>query len=293
MKDSKNTRRTTLGIAAGIAAVGLLATAGGAQASGWITGSQIKTGTVTGSNIMNGTITGLDIADRTLGLVDLSPAARASLHGQTGARGTTGTTGTTGAKGTTGAAGVAGTTGVIGVTGAAGTTGAQGTTGVKGENGKDGKDAPAATYGVGNINVSRGGAAASTWQQLSTDLGSPVGDTVSGTFRFTCSEAKAPCAVSVSAYATTSGVMVYPRVLITKDSIDTGAPLGTCEYGDGSDNNGAVTALSNAAVAVPLGIGGSLDCGSAQAYPANGVASTIEVPAGYYNVTSTLHFFKS
>jgi hypothetical protein len=196
-------------------------------------------------------------------------------------------------SGGTGAQGVPGPQGPAGATGPQGPAGAPGATGKDGKDGTDGKDAPAATYGVGNINVSRGGALATTWQQLSTDLGSPVGDTVSGTFRFTCSTAKAPCAVSVSAYATTSGVTVYPRVLITKDSIDTGAPLGTCEYGDGSDNNGAVTALSNAAVAVPLGIGGSLDCGSAQAYPANGVASTIEVPAGYYNVTSTLQFFKS
>ena len=118
MKDSKNTRRTTLGIAAGIAAVGLLATAGGAQASGWITGSQIKTGTVTGSNIMNGTITGLDIADRTVGLVDLSPAARASLHGQTGVKGTTGVTGAKGATGTTGATGQDGQDGVSPMLGA-------------------------------------------------------------------------------------------------------------------------------------------------------------------------------
>ena len=174
-----------------------------------------------------------------------------------------------------------------------GATGAQGATGKDGKNGTDGKDAPAATYGVGNINVSRGGAPATLWQTLSTALGSPVGDTVSGTFRFTCSAAKAPCAVSVSAYATTSGVTVYPRVLITKEDFNTAAPLGTCEYGDGSDNNGAVTALSTTAVAVPLGIGGTLDCGSGQTYPANGVASTIEVPAGYYNVASTLQFFKS
>ena len=265
-------RKTTFAVAA-ITVAALLATAGGAaQASGWITGAQIKDSTVTGVDIKNGSLTGADIANRSLGLMDLSPAARTALHGAAGAKGATGATGATGPQGP---------------------AGAPGATGKDGKDGTDGTDAPAATYGVGNINVSRGGAAASTWQRLSTDLGSPVGDTVSGTFRFSCSEAKAPCAVSVSAYATTSGVTVYPRVLITKDSIDTGAPLGTCEYGDGSDNNAAVTALSNAAVAVPLGIGGSLDCGSAQAYPANGVASTIEVPAGYYNVTSTLQFFKS
>ncbi|HEY5186236.1 MAG TPA: hypothetical protein VIM19_15340 [Actinomycetes bacterium] len=186
-----------------------------------------------------------------------------------------------------------GATGAQGVAGPQGPAGAAGPQGPAGAPGATGKDAPAATYGVGNINVSRGGAVASPWQTLSTALGSPVGDTVSGTFRFTCKAAQAPCAVSVSAYATTSGVTVYPRVLITKENFDTGAPLGTCEYGDGSDNNGAVTALSTTAVAVPLGIGGSLDCGSAQAYPANGVASTIEVPTGYYNVTSTLQFFKS
>ena len=40
-------RKTTLTIA-GLTVAALLATASGAQASGWITGSQIKDGTVTG-----------------------------------------------------------------------------------------------------------------------------------------------------------------------------------------------------------------------------------------------------
>jgi hypothetical protein len=104
-------RKTTLTIA-GLTVAALLATAGGAQASGWITGSQIKDGTVTGA----------DIKDRSLGVIDLSPAAGAALHGAVGAKG---------------AAGVKGATGLQG---SQGNKGFQGLTGAKGDSGKDGKD---------------------------------------------------------------------------------------------------------------------------------------------------------
>jgi hypothetical protein len=39
-----------------------------------------------------------------------------------------------------------------------------------------------------------------------------------------------------------------------------------------------------------MGIGGTLDCGSGQAYPTNGTATEIDVPAGYYDVQSTFYF---
>ena len=43
-----------------------------------------------------------------------------------------------------------------------------------------------------------------------------------------------------------------------------------------------------------MGIGGTLDCpGSTQVYPAGGTATTIDVPAGYYDVMSTFTFKQS
>jgi hypothetical protein len=157
-----------------------------------------------------------------------------------------------------------------------------------------GKPAPAwqPDYGIAQVLVSRGGAAPTAWATYSTALGSPVGDTTSGTFRFTCTDAKAPCKVSVAAYSTATGTKVYPRVLIYREDIGGGTET-YCEYGDGTDNNGGTATLGTAASAVTLGIGGSLDCGSAQAYPTNGVASDIEVPAGYYDVFSTFAFSAS
>lgn len=174
-----------------------------------------------------------------------------------------------------------------------GIAGPAGPTGAKGDRG----DAGAAwlpSYGIAQVLVSRGGKPASVWATYSTTLGSPVGDNTSGTFRFTCATDKAPCDVSAQAYTSSTGtVRVYPRILIYKSSFDTGQVFGQCEYGDGIDNNGGLATLTNSAAPITLGIGGSLDCGSAQAYPANGVATDIQVPAGYYDVFSTFVFVKS
>jgi hypothetical protein len=151
---------------------------------------------------------------------------------------------------------------------------------------------PVTQYGVAQILVSRGGADATVWDKLSTPLGGPVGDKATGTFRFTCSAAKAPCFLSVNAYATTDGYSVYPRVLINKSDINTGAPLGQCEYADGTTNDGGTVTLAGDSTPVPLAIGGSLDCGSDQAYPTGGVVDEIKVPAGYYDVYSEITFVK-
>ena len=156
----------------------------------------------------------------------------------------------------------------------------------------NGPPAQAGGYGVAQVLVQRGSGSATPWATYSTTLGSPVGDTASGTFRFTCSPANAPCRVSVAAYATKNGVTMYPRLLIYQQDYNSGGPEVYCEYGDGTDNNGGVATLTQSASPVTLGIGGTLDCpGHTQTYPAGGTASEIDVNAGYYDVQSTFQFF--
>jgi hypothetical protein len=156
--------------------------------------------------------------------------------------------------------------------------------------------APTPAYGYALVNVKRGAGAAATWATYSTTIGSPVGDTTGGTFRTTCSTANAPCVISVQAYTTVDGVKMYPRLDISKDDYNTGAAVGNCEYGDGVDNDSNLSAVLSTSAAtptdIPLGIGGTLDCGSAQVRPATGIVSSIEVPAGYYDVMSTFVFKK-
>jgi hypothetical protein len=178
---------------------------------------------------------------------------------------------------------------------------AKGATGARGPAGPAGKDAQALPYGIGQVLVDRG-TGATPWATYSTTLGSPVGDTESGTFRFTCKTVPAGCNLSVQAYTTASGYEVYPRVLIYKTDATGATPvMSTCEYADGSDNNGASTPVGTSAASptpVPLGIGGSLDCGSTvQSYPANGVVSSINVPGAagegmHYDVFTTLTYTK-
>jgi hypothetical protein len=94
----------------------------------------------------------------------------------------------------------------------------------------DGINAPTTQYAVGYVLVARGGltAPASPWASYSTSLGSKFGNTASGTFRFTCRTA--PCVVSLAAQATTTGVTVFPRIMIYKSDINTGQVFGQCEY---------------------------------------------------------------
>ena len=121
----------------------------------------------------------------------------------------------------------------------AGPAGPPGPAGPQGPAGAAGEDAPE-EYGVAYVRVQRGDSAPqSVWATYSTELGSPVGDTTSGTFRFTCNAAQAPCRVSVVAKLLSDTSVatgkVYPRVLIYRggdpDSVVT--PEFYCEYGDG------------------------------------------------------------
>jgi len=194
-----------------------------------------------------------------------------------------------------GAQGPKGDTGAQGIQGIQGPKGDKGETGAPGADGQDGTDAQALPYGVASINVKRGTGAFSPWATATTTLGSPApfGDNASGVVRFSCSEVQAPCKLNVNALATAAGYKVYPRLVISKEDYDTGAPLGNCEYADGTDNNGGSAAVTGTAADITLGIGGSLDCGSAQTYPVNGVATELWFPKGRYNVDYTFYFKNS
>ena len=147
-------------------------------------------------------------------------------------------------------------------------------------------------YAVGYVLVSRGNSAPARWAAYSTSLGSPYGNTASGTFRFTCSTANAPCIVSLEAETNSTGVSVYPRVMIYKSSMDNGQVFGQCEYADGSAKPSDGFALvGQSATPLIVNIGGSLDCGWAgQTWVSPGNVSSITVPAGYYDVQSTFTF---
>jgi hypothetical protein len=203
---------------------------------------------------------------------DLSPAAHKALQGKKGDTGATGPQGPAGAQGTPGLPGT------------------PGATGPQGAPGKDGKDAPTPQYAEGIVKVARGGNPATTWATYSTSLGSPYGDTASGAFRFTCPADKAPCNVSLAAASTDASATVYPRILIYKSDINTGQVSGQCEYGDGANNNNSYESANGA---LTVGIGGTLDCGAGQVNPTNGIATEIDVPAGYYDVWSTFSFKQS
>ena len=216
-----------------------------------------------------------------ISLASLSRAAKAGLAGHPGANGQAGPAGPQGPKGDTGA------------------TGPAGPAGPKGSDGKDGKSAPAPEYGVADVLVSRGGHPATTWARYSTTLGSPVGDTTSGTFRFTCSTANAPCTVSVAAAvlsANSESVGVYPRVLIMRQDYNAGGPEVYCEYGDGSTGAAPVSVASQSPSSTPtmtpmqINIGGTADCNGPVSTA--GDVSVITVPDGYYDVSSTFVFKK-
>lgn len=188
-----------------------------------------------------------------------------------------------------------------------GPVGPQGPPGTDGPLGPAGPAGPstAGEYAVGNVFVSRGSAAPGLWASYSAAMGSPIGTTTGGQFRFTCSLAQAPCKVSIAAAVlsnTTGSALVYARVLIYKQDI--GGPEVFCEYADGSDNSNTSATISHvpmstaaSAINTPLnmGIGGSLDCGSTQTRPASGVVNEIWVPAGLngtadYDVFATFAF---
>ena len=219
------------------------------------------------------------------------------LTGGIGPKGDKGDTGLTGGIGPKGDKGDTGLTGGIGPKGDKGDTGLTGGIGPKGDAGKDGKDgkdgvdAPAREYGIAQVMVSRGTGAATAWATYSTLLGSPVGDTTGGTFRFTCAPSKVSCTIGVTAKVTGSDHAIYPRLLVYNagDGNGQGAPLTTCEYLDGPFTN-----VTSAGVTVGLAAGGTYDCGLPSVTDhvdstigAGMVTNALVVPPGYYDVHST------
>ncbi len=190
--------------------------------------------------------------------------------------------------------------GPAGPAGPEGPMGPAGPEGPAGPHGAPGVDAPAAEYGTAAVLVQRGAGLATPWAVYSTRLGSPVGDTTSGAFRFTCSVANAPCRLSVAAAVLSNGptsqAYVWPRVILQKQPIN-GGPQSYCEYGDGvnsPDPFGLVESQPSSSLPtftpLTLHIGGSADCGGP--VPDAGAVSVITVPAGYYDVFSTFVFKK-
>ena len=174
--------------------------------------------------------------------------------------------------------------------------GAKGPAGPQGPPGPDGPLGPAISpspstageYAVANVFVSREGAAPRIWATYSAAMGSPIGTSTGGEFRFSCSPAQAPCKVSIAAAVlsnTTGSALVHARVLIYKQ--DVGEPEVFCEYADGSTNSSTPAVISQVpmstsvlSIDTPLnmGIGSSLDCGAGQPY--RPIVQDIWVPGG-------------
>jgi hypothetical protein len=211
--------------------------------------------------------------------------------GDTGAAGPQGPAGPAGAAGPQGPQGPAGQNGAVGSQGPQGATGPQGPKGDKGEKGD-----PDEEYGIGVVRVKRGTGAPTPWAVYSTELGSPMGDTTSGTFRFTCRAGDGSCRVSIQGKVLSDAAgpaQVYPRVLIYRGGSQTSnvEPEFYCEYGDGPQQ--AVTRHPKADVApagdpLIINIGGSADCNGPVATA--GDVTEIVVPEGYYDVFSTFVF---
>lgn len=275
-----------------IAVAALVLAAGGtgaAEASGvlHIGTNNINDSAVTNVKLHDGAVTQSKIHPGAVGYNQLNAFVQNKLSS---ALGTPGPMGPAGANGTDGAQGPKGDTGPVGP---------QGPQGIQGPQGPAGQNAQALPYGIGEVLVDRG-KGASPWATYSTTLGSPVGDTTGGSFRFTCNNTANGCNVSFQAYATVQNYFVYPRLLIVKVSQATGA-YSDCEYADGVDNENDPGAITTTAAPVELGIGGTLDCGStvqtttsADVTPDKGSGydvSEINVPGGYYyDVFTTLTF---
>jgi hypothetical protein len=153
-------------------------------------------------------------------------------------------------------------------------------------------------YAIVTVFVDRG-SGPHRWAFYSAPLGSPAGTTTGGVFRFSCSAAQAPCKISYGAAVVSdqsaANATVHPRLLIHKDL----GPITFCENADGANNNAGlaviprVPRLADAVTAMQtpltMGIGGSLDCGTAQPY-GTGVVTEIWVPEGRYDVWATFAF---
>jgi len=222
------------------------------------------------------------------------PAGPTGATGPAGPIGPIGLTGPAGPIGPIGPIGPAGPIGPIGPAGATGATGATGPEGPAGPTGPAGADAPAAEYGLGAILISDGGATPTPWAVYSTRLGSPVGDTAGGAFRFTCHSPLGCGVFAVANVVSSAPHTVRPRVLIQKG----GTSQTYCEYGDGPVTSVLPTPILSPTF-LPLDIGGSADCGYPPSGPyfvgLSGSVPWIAVPGAagegiHYDVFPTFHF---
>jgi hypothetical protein len=153
------------------------------------------------------------------------------------------------------------------------------------------------------------GSGPTRYATFSGALGSPAGTTLGGDFRFSCSPAQEPCKISIGAAVVSnqSGTtVVHPRLLIHKQNGGS-APITYCEYADGANNSAGLDTIqrvptlvaAEAAMDTPLsmGIGGSLDCGSAQTYTPEVTEIWVPAPApppstdpAFYDVAATFAF---
>jgi Collagen triple helix repeat (20 copies) len=226
--------------------------------------------------------------------------------GAQGDQGIQGLQGEQGLKGDTGEKGAPGDQGLQGLKGDTGDKGEQGLQGEKGEKGDKGEDAPE-EYGVAVVRVKRGEGTASEWARYSVELGSPVGDTTGGTFRFTCRVGDGQCEVTIRAAvlsATSGPALLYPRLLIYRGGAQfTAEPALYCEFGDGPFQQiqrqplNSLPPLPPPLFFTPLGtddlsidIGDSADCNGP--VTTAGAVAKIVVPEGYYDVFATFGFSK-
>ena len=158
-------------------------------------------------------------------------------------------------------------------------------------------------YAVANVFVKQGSAAPAIWATYSEAMGSPIGTTTGGEFRFTCSAAQAPCKISIAAAVLsgkTGSANLHARVLIFKQPEF--EPEVFCEYADGATESTTPAAVSRVPMSTAVGainspldmaVGSSHDCGAGQ--PAGSPVKEIWVPAGptgraFYNVFTTFAF---
>ena len=247
-----------------------------------------------------------------VGLVLVASVASAATSGPTkkpppkkGVKGVTFTKGAKGEKGKKGDKGPKGDKGDKGEQGPPGPPGPQGPAGPQGPQGPQGpagKDADE-EYGIAIVRVQRGATGAETpWAVYSTELGSPMGDSTGGTFRFTCRDVDVVCKVSIAAKAlsdsSTAPAQVYPRILLHRGGSQSSSvePMFYCEYGDGSGAGADYATITRKPKAdttptgepVPVHIGGSADCNGPD--PTAGSVAVITVPVGFYDVWSSFTF---
>jgi hypothetical protein len=138
------------------------------------------------------------------------------------------------------------------------------------------------------------------WGLSSTELGSPVGDTTGGTFRFTCTAAHGTCTVTIRASvlsdSSTAPALFLPRILLYRggDQVSGSQPALYCEFGDGPLQPIAREPLDenpSDGPDLPFNIGGSEDCGGPDPDPpGGGNVERIVVPPGFYDVFTSFGF---